>query len=536
MVLFRHRSIRRDLILIIMGISLLSIVITSLSISLIHLYNYQEMLSRDIEISADVIVERARPLMEYEQLPNIKRRLFAELSSLLGNASISLTCLYDRDGKLLAFHDENDSELIEKANSPDLANEQFLAQAAVMLERYQDTCPSAPFSEETSPANSLVIQRIITAKNADAASIKSFPSSNALGLLYMRATLDLAYEHLGEQLLATVGVCLGALLICYLLAIKLQHAVSEPISQLSQATRNVVVYKDYSVRVQNPQNKYSEDISQLMDSFNAMLKDIGDRDSKLQRKNLELERAKEMAESANLSKSQFLANISHELRTPLNAIIGFSSIIINQLFGPLGNDKYANYAQDINEAGVHLLDVINDILDLSKAEAGKLSLRLEELDVHEALKKCLQIISERADEAEVAISLDIPANLPKLVADRVRFIQIMLNLLSNAVKFTEAGGRIEIQAEFEPAGNEVHYFTFRVKDTGIGMRKEDIDMAFQTFGQVDSGLNRRYEGTGLGLPLTKKLVELHNGSIRIDSALHQGTTVSIRLISDRELL
>jgi signal transduction histidine kinase len=140
---------------------------------------------------------------------------------------------------------------------------------------------------------------------------------------------------------------------------------------------------------------------------------------------------------------------------PLLAFLPLSSI---SYLAPIGNDRYVSYAKDINDSGVHLLDVINDILDLSKAEAGKLSLRLEEINVQEALRKCEQIVRDRALEAQVSLSTHLPSNLPPLIADRVRFVQIMLNLLSNAIKFTEAGGRVEIHAECEPAGDEVHYF------------------------------------------------------------------------------
>lgn len=531
MVLFRHRSIRRDLMVIIMSVSVLSVLLTSFAISFIHYTNYQDTLLRDIGISADIISERIRPLLSYEEVPTIKRRIFTELGHYTANPTIRRLCVYGTQSQLLAFYDAENKQITDMAESADVNQKQFLAAAQTALSSEASSCPRQPAMADSiirAHHNHVAITRILSTALPN--------NSGDVGLVYVSATLDAADNQFSGQALTTLIACVGALLISYLLAVKLQQSISEPISKLSQVTRNVIVYKDYSLRVANSKAKYSDDVGQLIESFNAMLKDIGDRDSKLQRKNLELERAKEMAESANLSKSQFLANISHELRTPLNAIIGFSSIIINQLFGPVGNDRYVSYAKDINDSGIHLLDIINDILDLSKAEAGKLSLRLEEINVHEALKKCVQIVAERASEAEVAISMDVPATMPKLVADRVRFIQIILNLLSNAVKFTEAGGRIDIQAEVEAAGNEVHYFTFRVKDTGIGMRKEDIDMAFQTFGQVDSGLNRRYEGTGLGLPLTKKLVELHNGSIRIDSALHKGTTVAIRLISDRALL
>ena len=526
MVLFGHRSIRRDLVVIIMTVSLLSILLTSFFISLTHYYNYRDILMRDAELSTSTAAKLVRPLMRFKDAANIQQKLFAELELLANNESIALGCLYDRSGELVAFFDAKNTDITHLSYDSTTDLKAFARQAKVMLAQYGESCPPAPLeAEPKGKPNTLTLREVIKDNG-----------KGVVGVLYTETPKSKALQRLLELALTTIAICAGALLICYLLAIRLQRTISDPISNLSQATRNVVVYRDYSVRVENKKGNYSSDVVQLIDSFNAMLKDIGERDSKLQRKNLELERAKEMAEAANLSKSQFLANISHELRTPLNAIIGFSSIIINQMFGPVGNDKYVDYGKDINESGVHLLDIINDILDLSKAEAGKLSLRLEEFDVLEAMRKCQHIMAERALDAEVTISLQIPTDMPKLVADRVRFIQVMLNLISNSIKFTESGGRIDIEAEVEPAGDEVHYFTFRVKDTGIGMRKEDIDMAFQTFGQVDSGLDRKYEGTGLGLPLTKKLVELHNGSIRIDSALHQGTTISIRLISDRALL
>jgi signal transduction histidine kinase len=275
-----------------------------------------------------------------------------------------------------------------------------------------------------------------------------------------------------------------------------------------------------------------DEIQTLVKAFNSMLEEIQGRDHQLLRKNEELGKAKEFAESANRAKSHFLANISHELRTPLNAIIGFSSILINQLFGPLGHNKYTEYSKDINDAGVHLLDIINDILDLSKAEAGRLSLVFEEVFIERAINKCITIISERSAEGGVSISTDIPKNLPPVVADRLRFIQIILNILSNAVKFTHKGGSIHITVTTESRGGVITDYVVTIRDTGIGMSQENIDTAFQSFGQIDSDLNRKYEGTGLGLPLTKKLVDLHHGSIRIHSELAVGTTVVLHFLAN----
>jgi len=197
---------------------------------------------------------------------------------------------------------------------------------------------------------------------------------------------------------------------------------------------------------------------------------------------------------------------------------------MNQLFGPLGDAKYMEYSKDINESGSHLLDIINDILDLAKAEAGKLTLNLEEVHVGKAIAKCVTILSDRATKGKVVIALDVPRNLPPLMADRLRFIQIVLNILSNAVKFTEEGGKVHIRASLREG---THQMAIVISDTGIGMAKEDVDKAFQSFGQVDSGLNRKYEGTGLGLPLTKKLMELHGGGISIDSEPGVGTRVTL---------
>lgn len=536
MVLFRHSTIRQDLVAIIMTISVLSILITSFSISVIHYVNLRERLLSDLQLAASIANDRNDELIPYADVANIQRKIFANLSVFLNNSAVSLACIYDKNNTLIAFYDAADHVINEQSAASTLSDAELIGAAERLIQQYRLECPNIhPDAQRIEHSGLIALYQPILLRQKDMV-LNPDSEPETVGALYLEADLDTISDQMTDQLIATAIVCMGVLIVSYLLAIKLQRSISRPIQLLSDATRSVTVYKDYSVRVASKNERYSVEISQLVDSFNGMMKDIGDRDSKLMRKNIELERAKEMAEAANMSKSQFLANISHELRTPLNAIIGFSSIIVNQLFGSIGNDKYIDYGKDIHESGVHLLDIINDILDLSKAEAGKLSLRLESFDVYEAIRKCEHIVSERAMEGHVTLSTELQDDMPRMVADRVRFIQIILNVLSNAIKFTEEGGNVTLHIECEKAGDEVHYFTFKVIDTGIGMRKEDIDMAFQTFGQVDSGLDRRYEGTGLGLPLTKKLVELHNGSIRIDSELHKGTTVTIRFISDNALL
>jgi PAS domain S-box-containing protein len=241
-----------------------------------------------------------------------------------------------------------------------------------------------------------------------------------------------------------------------------------------------------------------------------------------------LRRAKEQAEAASRTKSAFLANMSHELRTPLNAIIGFAEIMRDELLGPLGAPHYRDYAADIFQSGRHLLDLINDILDLSKVEAGRLELHDEDCDLPAILASSLRLMNERAHANDLRIEQRFPPRLPLLRADVRSLKQILLNLVSNAIKFTPAEGRIIISAVADADS-----FRFAVKDTGIGMTPDGVKKALEAFGQVDSSLSRKYEGTGLGLPLTRALIELHGGRLEIESALGEGTCVTAIFPADR---
>jgi PAS domain S-box-containing protein len=243
----------------------------------------------------------------------------------------------------------------------------------------------------------------------------------------------------------------------------------------------------------------------------------------------ELMRRKEEAELANRAKTEFLANISHELRTPLNAIIGFSDLMQREMLGPLGNEQYASYISDIHQSGSHLHDVINDILDLSKIEAGQMELHETQVDVKRAIERCIRVVATRADDSGLTLNTDLPDTLPFITADERKLKQILINLISNAVKFTEAGGSITIEAR---SGSDEGVI-IRVIDTGIGIAKDDIPKVLRAFEQVDSSLSRTHEGTGLGLPLTKSLVELHDGTLELDSEIGVGTTVSVRLPAAR---
>ena len=244
--------------------------------------------------------------------------------------------------------------------------------------------------------------------------------------------------------------------------------------------------------------------------------------TRLKQANLELA-------AVSRAKTEFLANVSHELRTPLNAIIGFSEMMQQEAFGPLGDSKYREYINDIHDSGAHLLRLINDILDLSKIESGKAELADEVIDVVRTLRACKRIVEERAGEAQVTLESAIAANLRAIRGDERKVKQILLNLLSNAIKFTGAGGRVTVNVGTRVDG-EVEIC---VADTGIGIAAEDIERVTQPFVQVDSGLDRRYEGTGLGLTLTKALTEQHGGRLEIESQVGNGTTVRVILPAER---
>jgi signal transduction histidine kinase len=244
--------------------------------------------------------------------------------------------------------------------------------------------------------------------------------------------------------------------------------------------------------------------------------------------------ALDAAAAGSQSKSQFLATMSHELRTPLNAIIGFSEILRDQLFGPIGSERYRDYAASIFSSGSHLLGLINDILDISKFDAGKLELHEEPVDVGALVADCLRLIEPQARKAKVQLQAGIEEGAFRLRADERRLRQILLNLLSNAVKFTPEGGHVRISAARKSDG-----FVVAIADNGIGIAPGDIPRALERFGQIDSTLSRKYEGTGLGLPLAKHLTELHGGTLDVGSEVGVGTTVTLtfpvaRLLKPRD--
>ncbi len=290
-------------------------------------------------------------------------------------------------------------------------------------------------------------------------------------------------------------------------------------------------------------NQRCRDGSILPVDVSASLVDSGDRryacvflHSLAARKSAEAElrKARELAikaKAANDSKSMFLANVSHELRTPLTSIIGFSEVLLQERYGPLGSREYRQFAESIRESGGDLLGLINDILDISKIEAGRLELCEEDADLAHVVSACLRLIGQRAQDAGLAVLDQMPSDLPRVCVDVRLLKQVLLNLLSNAIKFTPEGGSISLNAGRHADGS----LWLSVQDTGIGIARQHHKLVFEPFEQVDNIRSRRYPGTGLGLPLAKKIIELHGGGVTLESELAEGSKITLRLPAGRVL-
>ncbi|MDP3898748.1 MAG: histidine kinase dimerization/phospho-acceptor domain-containing protein, partial [Mesorhizobium sp.] len=236
-------------------------------------------------------------------------------------------------------------------------------------------------------------------------------------------------------------------------------------------------------------------------------------------------------ERSSSQKTDFLARISHEIRTPLNAIIGFSELMIDEKFGPIVNDRYRDYLRDINRSGNHVLDLVNDLLDISKIEAGEQEMAYEAVSLNETLAEAVAMMQPQANRNRVIIRSSFASKLPEVVADLRSIRQIALNLLSNAVRYTQAGGQVIVSTAYEPTGDVV----MRVRDTGVGMSQGEIEQALKPFKQINALKRSRGDGTGLGLPLTKAMVEANRARFAISSAPTEGTMVEITFPSTRVL-
>ena len=351
----------------------------------------------------------------------------------------------------------------------------------------------------------------------------SNPGLNSI-MAVSKAALDLTEAHAAGQVQSAqrnfyvaIALMLLSIGLASLIALLVMWRVIGPLKRITQ-TMESVTGGDLSLPV--PFIDRGDEIGQFSRAV-RLFREASVEQVRLKAQMIQNRADKELAEKANRTKSEFLANMSHELRTPLNAIIGFSEMITAEIFGP-GQPRYRGYAADIHGAGKHLLSLINDILDLSKAEAGKLDLHEERVDLGALVTESAQLMTPKAQEKGLTLSLDV-GTLPPVSIDRLRIKQVLLNLLSNAIKFTPQQGSVSVSLLHEPSGRVV----LCVRDTGIGIAPDKIALAFEPFRQIDSTLAREVEGTGLGLPLVKKLMALHDGDVTLESTLNVGTAVYV---------
>jgi signal transduction histidine kinase len=263
------------------------------------------------------------------------------------------------------------------------------------------------------------------------------------------------------------------------------------------------------------------------DKFCTVLRDV----TAWKRTEEELINARQQAERASTAKSEFLAKISHEIRTPLNAIIGFSEVMMDERFGAIGNERYKQYLKDIHASGGHLISLLNDLLDLSKIEAGKLDLTFVSVNLNEIVQQCVALMQQQANRERVIIRTSLPLNLPPIVVDARSVRQIALNLLSNSIKFTGAGGQMIVST----ALNDDNEVLLRVRDTGVGMSENELQTALEPFRQLATSARWGSSGTGLGLPITKALAEANHARFRITSHPDDGTLVEVAFPATRVL-
>jgi len=321
----------------------------------------------------------------------------------------------------------------------------------------------------------------------------------------MLARIDESQEDFRRSQLLVLGFALGSLLLALGLGYSISWSLIEPVRRMDERFTRLAA-GDFSGRL-SVANR--DELGTLSENLNRMSDELG--------------RLYRQLEAANRHKSEFLANMSHELRTPLNAVIGFSEVLQERMFGEL-NEKQADYVNDIHSSGRHLLALINDILDLSKIEAGRMELDSSEFDLPAMLETALTLVRERAQRHGIALSLETAPGVGTVRGDERKLKQVTLNLLSNAVKFTPEGGSVRLGARMNGAAIEVS-----VADTGVGIAPEDQALVFDEFRQVGNDAARKAEGTGLGLALARKFVELHGGTIRLESAPGRGSTFTFTL-------
>ena len=472
---FRNLSIRQKLTAIVMLVSLASLLLASVAFVIYDVITFRMRMVDDLAVVAEGIGINSAAALSFD----VQGSGQEILGALRAHPRIVSACIFNREGRLFSFYQRPDR--LQPFQAPALR-------------------PVGHYFED----QGLMMFRDV------------FQDGEKIGTVFIESDMkDLDDRLKGYARIVTV-VLLASSLVALVLTARLQGLISGPLLRLARIETRVSREQDFSLRATKESN---DELGVLIDAFNEMLVQIQTRDA-------ELRVAKEAAEQANRTKSAFLANMSHELRTPLNAIIGYSEMLEEEA-ADLGQDAFVPDLRKIHGAGKHLLALINDILDLSKIESGKMELFLESFDLLTLIRDVESTIHPLVEKNANTLELELPPDLGSMHADVTRVRQVLFNLLSNASKFTE-GGRIGLRVQTESARG-VDWVVFHVSDTGIGLSPEQLGRLFQAFTQADASTSRKYGGTGLGLVISRRFCQMMGGDVTVTSEPGKGSTFTVRL-------
>jgi signal transduction histidine kinase len=521
--LFQDVPIQKKLRRITMLTTIVALLLTGIALIVYELVIYRSAMTRELLSLADVIGANSVAALTF----NDRKAAEQTLAALRKDTRITQAAIFTNEGNAFAVYRRQPLEV--------------------------GVIPVAPSAEGSriEGEHLIVFHSIVLDKGK-------------IGTLYIQAETREVYTHVQTSTLIVLGVLLVSSLVALILASTLEGAISQPILNLARTVTMVAEKQDYSVRATG---SHRDELGQLIDGFNEMLAQIQQRDTALQaaqnqleatveHRTRQLQTALQQAEEASRHKSLFLSNMSHELRTPLNSIMGFAWLLQDPAISSL-NEKQARFAKNITTSGEHLLALINDLLDLTKVEAGKINLQLRRFLLQEAIEAAIHAIRPQAEQKQQMLKLAMNCDMLCINADPTRFKQILYNLLSNAVKFTPVGGRIgvavqivsgaghqEVESGEQGAADQdlgplppipsTRYLgecvEIAVSDTGVGIKPEDMAKLFHMFTQLEPALTKQFQGAGLGLALTRQLVELHGGSISATSdGEGRGSIFTVRL-------